>query len=148
MAMQLQILLTGQLPSGKNQVRTAFVHGRVMKFPNPRFKAWRKSAFQQLQDQRRSFPIVRGQARVEVLYWPGDRLRRDVPGMMDALCHLLEHCPVCRKKNKACSIPVVLDDSLLAEWSWKTMELDRARPRAEITIVPYQTQLPQGDQKS
>lgn len=130
----VNIVLRGQMPSGKGQIKTAVIHGRLMRYPNPRFKAWRVKAFQELQNQRGRWPRLQEIARVSVRYYPGDRIRRDVPGIIDALCHLLEYCPVCRKKNKTCNIPFVADDSLLAHWDWKTMELDRENPRIEFSI--------------
>jgi len=128
------ITLRGQMPSGKGMIQTAVIRGRLMRYPNPRFKAWRVKAFQEMQNQRGRWPRLEEVARVSVRYYPGDRIRRDVPGIIDALCHLLEYCPVCRKKNKTCNIPFVADDSLLAHWDWKTMDLDRENPRIEFTI--------------
>lgn len=138
----LQLFLEGQIPSGKGQVRIAVVRGRVMQFPQARFKNWRKAAYQQITNQRGHWKTLRTAAQVTVKYWPGDLLRRDVPGMMDALCHLLEHCPVCKKKNKDCEIPFVQDDSLLVAWNWIRMPLDRDRPRVEISIVDMPEELP------
>ena len=132
----LTFTLEGQMPSGKGQIKTAVIHGRIMKYPNPRFKAWRVQAYQQLRAQRRGAEIIRVPAKVQVRYWPQDLLLRDVPGVMDALCHLLEYCPVCKKKNKECTIPAVQDDSLLHSWVWIRMPIDRERPRIEVTVVP------------
>jgi hypothetical protein len=56
-------------------------------------------------------------------YWPGDKRKRDMPGMADAICHCLERAGI------------VADDSLLVSWSWACMELDRKNPRAKITIT-------------
>ncbi len=134
----LQLTLLGQSPSGKNQIRLAVVRGRVMKFPDARFKKWRERSWASARDQRGAWPTLRGPAGVEVRYWPGDLLRRDVPGLMDALCHLLEWCPACKKKNKACDLPLVQDDSLLTDWCWTRMPLDRANPRVEVTITPLE----------
>lgn len=135
---EFAITLEGQMPSGKGQIKTAVIHGRMMKYPSPRFKAWRNDAYQQLRAQRGSWSTLKEPAMVHVRYWAKDRLCRDVPGIMDALCHLLEYCPVCKKKNKTCPIPVVQDDSLLVSWVWVRMPLDRERPRIEVTIAPEQ----------
>jgi hypothetical protein len=132
----LVITLEGQLPSGKNAVKEVFVRGRKIRYPNARFKAWRQAAYQQLRAQRGDWKMLCAPARVQVRYWPGNLLTRDVPGMMDAICHLLEHCPVCRRKNKTCPIPAVQNDGLLHSWIWIRMPLDRERPRAEVTISP------------
>lgn len=133
---QFQVTLEGQLPSGKNAIKEVFIRGMKIRYPNARFKAWRQSSYQQLRAQRRSWPILRVPARVGVRYWPGDLRTRDVPGMEDAICHLLEYCPVCKRKNKTCPIPAIADDGLLHSWRWTRMPIDRARPRAEVTIVP------------
>lgn len=129
--------LEGQMPSGKGQIKTAVINGRMMKYPNPRFKAWRKEALRQLGNQRGRWQTLRERATVYVHYTPGDLITRDVPGIMDALCHLLEHCPVCRKKNKACGIPIVQNDSLLKNWVWAEMPIDRKRPRIVVQIQLY-----------
>ena len=62
-------------------------------------------------------------AGVLVQYWASDRRRRDVPGLADALCHILERAAI------------VVDDSLLVNWTWEYMGLDREHPRAKITIT-------------
>lgn len=131
--------LIGQMPSGKNRIRIAFVRGRLMKYPEARFKKWRADAARQIEYQRGQWTILRQRAGMEIRYWPGDLIRRDVAGMMDALCHLLEHCPSCKKKNKECPLPVVQDDSLLTDWVWVLMPLDRANPRIEVTITPLES---------
>lgn len=131
----LFVRLQGQMPSGKNRIKITFVRGRMMRYPEARFKTWRLKAYQEIQGYRHSHPMLTTPAKVTVQYWPGDRIRRDVPGMIDALCHLLEWCPVHgKKKNSTCKLPLVADDSLLAHWDWKTMELDRNNPRIEFSI--------------
>lgn len=136
----LRFTLEGQMPSGKGMIKTAVIRGRMMKYPNPRFKAWRKDAHAQLAAQRGEWVKLEGPATVSVRYYKGDLKKRDVPGIMDALCHLLEWCPNCksRKTKKACPIPVVADDSLLDGWSWPSAVLDREWPRIEVEIRPAQ----------
>jgi hypothetical protein len=133
---ELQLVLEGQMPSGKNRVKEVFIRGKKIRYPDKRFKLWRKDAYQQLRDQRGSWEILRTWARVRVRYWPKDMITRDVSGIMDALCHLLEYCPVCKKKNKECEIPAVQNDGLLIHWSWERMPVDRARPRIEVLVSP------------
>jgi len=64
---------------------------------------------------------------VEINYWTGDRRRRDAPGIIDALWHLLERCGV------------VSDDAHLGGFErsivYKNCGLDKANPRVEITIA-------------
>lgn len=128
--------LLGKTPSGKNQIRIAIVRGRVMKFPDANFKKWRSEAHRQLSEQRDGRPTILVPCAVAVAYVPGDRIRRDVPGMMDALSHVLEWCPVHgRKKTPGCGQPIIKDDSLLTCWVWQTLPLDRENPRLEIHIT-------------
>lgn len=127
----LKFVLTGQMPSGKNRILFTFRHGRMMKYPEPRFKAWRAKAWPEIHNQRGTWRTLRQPARVYVSYWPGDLIRRDVPGIMDALCHLLEYHPAGLEALK-----VIEDDSLLVSWNWTRMPLDRANPRIEVEIQP------------
>lgn len=128
----IKCTLRGQMPSGKNRIKEAWVRGRKIRYPDARFKAWRLISYKQLQDQCGSHGMISGPSIIRVLYWPGDLRTRDVPGMMDALCHLLEFCPHC--KTKSCALPIMRDDSLLVNWAWVTMPLDRKNPRVEFSI--------------
>lgn len=133
--MRLKFTLDGQMPSGKNQIQTAMVRGRLIRFPNARFKAWREGAYQRLLTDRGDWTTLRQPALVTIKYYPGDLRTRDVPGMMDALCHLLEWCPTCGKDQRPdCKRHVVEDDKLLVHWHWTTMPLDRKAPRIEVEI--------------
>lgn len=133
----LSFVLPGQLPSGKNQQQIRVVGHRIIKFPNARFKHWRATAWNTTQVARGSRSTFHEPLKVTVAYYPGDRLRRDVAGMMDALSHLLEWCPIHGgKKVPHCKMPFVRDDSLLVCWDWTTYALDRARPRAEVQLRP------------
>ncbi|MDD5301550.1 MAG: hypothetical protein PHS14_00460, partial [Elusimicrobia bacterium] len=75
-------------------------------------------------------------------YTPGDLIGRDVPGMMDALWHVLEWCPVHQKRQykkacrAGCSLPFVVNDQLLVSPAWEELPLDRTHPRLELTIEP------------
>lgn len=138
----LRAVLEGQMPSGKGQIRTQILGGRLHRFPQKRFTDWRGAAWAQLDRQRGAWPTLRTPALVTVRYFKGDLLRRDTPGIMDALCHLLEWCPVHgKKKAPRCPFPFVADDSLLEAWSWGRPILDRENPRLELTIKPYDDKL-------
>lgn len=110
--------LEGQMPSGKNSVTITRTGHR---FPNKRFVIWRDNAFRQLERQRvpKNHPFT-GPCIVEVGYTAGDRRRRDVPGMIDALCHLMER------------YGLVKDDSQLIEWHWAQIEGDAAGIRVSV----------------
>lgn len=143
----LKFTLLGQMPSGKGQIRTQVVRGGIHRFPNKRFELWRSDAFRQLAEQRGGRTTIDAPCAVDVLYIPGDRIRRDVPGIMDALCHLLEWCPIHgKKKTENCNQRSIADDSQLHHWNWKRGNLDRERPRIEVTITPYEVALASREQ--
>lgn len=95
--MALLILrLSEQIPSGKNHVRITRTGRR---YPTARFAQWRATAYQQLHSQLIKQPAWRqwpsgASMSLTVYYRPLDRRRRDVPGMLDALLHLLEQTEV------------------------------------------------------
>lgn len=114
----LRLTLRGQIRGGKNHVGITRMGHR---YPLKGFAAWRDNAIGQILAQpRKNFTTP---CRVDVTYTPGDRRRRDVPAVMDALCHVLERANI------------VTDDCLLEDWSWKQAELDRENPGAEIVIT-------------
>ena len=88
--------LTGQIPSGKNQQKIR-VHydrrtkkNRFLRYANTRFLLWRERAVRELAGQgiqRYTFTVPLG---VQVVYTPGDRRTRDIPGMLDALWYVLQ----------------------------------------------------------
>lgn len=60
--------------------------------------------------------------RLIIDYWPGDRRTRDLPGMLDALCHLLVYANV------------LTDDGLIWETVWRRHSLDKQQPRASLEL--------------
>lgn len=144
MSLVLSAVLVGQHPSGKNQQKIVpRMEGGYMRIPEKSFERWRATAYAQLDRQRGRWPKLRARGHVVVRYTPGDLLTRDVPGLEDALSHVLEWCPVHRgAKQKAicraaCGLPFVVNDGLLDWWEWKPRLLDRAAPRLELTVRPY-----------
>lgn len=116
----IQFTLKGQIPSGKNAV---IVTRSGHRFPAKRFKLWREDAFRQLDAQIPNVKVPDDwDPYVRVKYYPGDLRRRDVPGMVDALWHLIE------------KYGTVDDDARLKNLSWVTFDLDRENPRAEVFI--------------
>jgi Holliday junction resolvase RusA-like endonuclease len=92
----LALWLSEQIPSGKNHVRITRTGHR---YPTARFAQWRTTAYQQLHGQLIKQPAWRqwqsgASMSLTVYYRPLDRRRRDVPGMLDALLHLLERTKV------------------------------------------------------
>ena len=85
--------LSQQIPGGKNQIGISTRHGKVMRFPNRRFVLWRKeAALEVLTQVKVSEKPLKGSLAMTVQYVPQDQRTRDIPGMTDALCHLLEFC--------------------------------------------------------
>lgn len=114
------ISLTGQLPSGKNAV---VVTRTGQRFPQARFKAWREHALRQLRPQLAGHPwLYDGPIHLIVDYVPGDRRRRDLPGMLDALCHLLEKAGVVR------------DDAQIQAVTWTSFPMDRSAAGCRMTL--------------
>lgn len=116
----LRLVLVGQLPSGKNQVQLCARGGRIHKYPNARFSAWREEALLQLR-VRQGSPLTSGMpVSLTVEYTPGDRRVRDVSGMLDALFHLLVRAEI------------LDDDGLVWEVHWIRHP---AQPRAAGAIL-------------
>lgn len=101
--MTLTVMLSEQLPSGKNQVRHAFVKGRRIRYPNKRFETWRAQAETEILLQRQTWPatlrhrlplsrpMIMAVSYREIIPVPA-RGTRDLTGMQDAIQHLLERC--------------------------------------------------------
>ncbi len=95
----LDITLPGQLPSGKNSVVVTRTGHR---FPNKRFVEWRKGALVTVAAALKSWEninkskweVLSNPVNVIIEYYPADKRRRDVPGMLDALWHLLEKAQI------------------------------------------------------
>jgi Holliday junction resolvase RusA-like endonuclease len=66
---------------------------------------------------------LRGPVKLYVLYTPGDRRRRDVPGMLDAILHLLEKAEV------------VEDDAQIVDVSWHTEPMNSCHPGALVSVT-------------
>ena len=112
--------LSGQIPSGKNAV---VVTRTGMRFPAKRFKLWREDALKQLAVQMNGHaePLT-STVTLECEYTPGDRRTRDVPGMLDALLHLIVKAGL------------VVDDGQVWGVTWRREEMDRKKPGLRFTI--------------
>lgn len=119
----MNFVIEGQIKSGKNNMGITRAGKR---YPRAPWAAWRDGVlaqiFQQFAGQRVGHDPAKTMG-INVLYWPGDLIRRDVPGMLDALFHCFERAGVVR------------DDTLFKYVAWTTMSLNRESPRAEITIT-------------
>lgn len=116
--LSLCFTLWGQIPSGKNAV---LITRTGRRYPAKRFQAWRNEAMRQLPPV--AGPFV-GPLHLIVDYVKGDLRRRDLPGMTDALLHLIEKAGY------------VLDDAQVVQQTWTPFPIDRTRPRCTITLSP------------
>jgi Holliday junction resolvase RusA-like endonuclease len=115
--------ILGNMPSGKNRI---IVTRTGHRFPDPksRFPKWRDEALKQLASQMPDdewFPAT-SKCRLVVDYVPGDRIVRDVPGLLDALCHVLERAGI------------VKNDGLIRDCQWHEFEMDREQPLVTVTL--------------
>lgn len=110
--------IKGQIPSGKNAVGiTKYGH----RYPTERFQKWKQEHIDVWPSKQIDHPVS-----VLIKYYPGDKRRRDVPGMEDALWHLIERSGF------------ITDDFFLGGTGnitiFKNMGLSRGAPRVEISI--------------
>jgi Holliday junction resolvase RusA-like endonuclease len=88
----MHLLIKGQCPSGKNAV---IITRKGRRFPSERFEAWRELALWELKPQLRGLTLpITEPVSVRIFYWASSHQRRDVPGILDALWHLLEKAGV------------------------------------------------------
>jgi len=128
----LRIILEDQLPSGKTsgtEIGYRKNGSRYMR-PSDRFVAWRNKAEKEILLQRHGWPTALKMALplrvplvMTVSYRPFDNRTRDVPGMVDALFHLLEHVGLVENDG--------LIQGLLWAYPWRT-----EGPGAIFTLEP------------
>lgn len=109
--------LQGKMKSGKNQVMTT---SRGMRYPKAQFKTWRTDMLRQIGMVDRPFV---GPVGLVVDYVPQDKIRRDAPGILDAICHLLEKSGV------------VTDDAQVKAIHWTEFAQEKSG-RCTITVRP------------
>jgi len=116
----IRIIIQGQVRGGKNNM---IVTRKGLHFPRPEWKRWRDDAVMQVQRMFRvDEPVFTEPCSARILYVAGDRRRRDMPAVMDAIWHVLERARI------------VADDSLIQHISEWVMEYDKQNPRFEIEL--------------
>lgn len=121
----MTFVIAGQLTSGKNSV---VVTRSGMRFPSKRFKTWREEVIMQLSPQVATYAQegaclpLESTISLECEYTPGDRRTRDVPGMLDALLHVIVKAGL------------LVDDGLVWAVTWRRMDMDRNQPGLKFTI--------------
>jgi Holliday junction resolvase RusA-like endonuclease len=117
-ARYVYLVLRGQVRGGKNNmgVTKTGIH-----YPQKPWKLWRDAMLAQLQEQRIG-PTICEPCAAEINYYAGDRKRRDLPAILDAIWHVLERGGV------------VKDDSLIKSVNLKG-GYDKTHPRAVIRLT-------------
>jgi hypothetical protein len=122
------ITLSAQIPSGKNQIKETFVRGKKVRYPDQRFVAWREMAGLEVLQQKARWPTalkmalpLRGDLAMAVSYCPQDKTLRDLPGMLDALCHLLGY------------LELIEDDGQIKSLQWEVNKSIKACVTMDIT---------------
>lgn len=114
----IEFEILGQPKSGKNNMG---VSRSGHHYPKAAWAEWRNRVVGGLA----GLPGMRcfqTECRMIVKYWHGDKRRRDIPGMVDALYHCLERAQILK------------DDSLVKELHWEPQGYNKANPRVVIRI--------------
>ena len=120
----LTMKILGQCPSGKNAVKITRFGKR---YPSKRFVEWREKALSHIIHYEEAFKAkpINKPCNIKIDYWSGDKRRRDAPGIIDAIYHLLEKAEV------------VTDDTFLGGDGCSLVFNNHGKssdPRVEITI--------------
>ena len=115
--------ISGQCPSGKNAI---IVTRTGHRYPSSRFSAWRNEAMVEINKQLKVLHPIDYPVSVHIVYTAADRIRRDMPGIIDALWHVIEKCQI------------VTDDTFLGghgeTLGVKHRGVDKLNAGVEITI--------------
>lgn len=118
--------LAGQIPSGKNAI---VITRTGLRIPGKVFSKWKKEKLPFLKIQRAREGIKEAIAKpvdVMIKYIAGDRRRRDVPGMVDAIWHLFEKAEI------------ITDDKFLggtpSKVIWISKEINKEKAGVDILI--------------
>lgn len=116
----LRFVITGQIMGGKNNI---IITRTGHRFPKPSWARWRDDAVRQVKQFVPSgFTPIDSPVNVSLKYFAGDKRRRDMPAIVDAIFHVLEKAGV------------VTDDWHL--WvSESSRGFDKQNPRAIITFL-------------
>jgi Holliday junction resolvase RusA-like endonuclease len=114
--MTVSFTLHGKMKSGKNHVQITRTGRR---YPNKSFSIWREEMLRQIDYKGKP---LQGRVWLEVSYFPGDRLRRDAPGILDALLHLFEKSGI------------LTDDAQIKEVSWQENAVQKYAPQCRILL--------------
>ena len=116
----IEFTILGQVKSDKNHMQITR-SGRH--YPLPAFAKWRDDVIRQI-DHINVLTFDKP-CSIQFSYWKGNLIKRDVPGMIDAIFHVLEKAKF------------ITDDSLFVNVHWLDMGLDKKNPRLKI-IMNYE----------
>jgi Holliday junction resolvase RusA-like endonuclease len=111
----------GKCKSGKNAVQ---ITRQGRRYPNESFVKWRHHYGAQLGRQWGLKPPITEELKAVIRYTPGDRIRRDAPGIIDALFHLFEH------------FNIVADDAQFKAIDYAQQALNKTAPNVSVRIEP------------
>ena len=114
--MTVSFVLHGKMKSGKNHVQITRTGRR---YPNKSFSVWRDDMLKQINYKKKP---LQGRVGLSAYYVPGDRLRRDAPGILDALLHLFEKAGI------------LTDDAQIKQVNWTEGVIDRHFPQCGIVL--------------
>lgn len=113
----LVLNISGKIKSGKNNMG---ITRSGKHYPLPEWAKWRDKVVSDIRKQFSGEPL-NFPCRIEIKYVAGDKRRRDVPGMMDALWHCFERAGL------------IEDDKFFTEVHWESL-YDKENPGVRIQI--------------
>ena len=118
----MKLIFQGQIRGGKNNMVVTRTGHR---FPKPEWAAWRDAQVLAIKRQLpQGFKIITEPTNIRLTYFAGDKRRRDMPAIIDAIFHVLEKAGV------------VEDDTLL--WvSESSRHYDKTNPVAIIEFLVW-----------
>ena len=120
-----QLALTGQLPSGKNQVQLSWRNGKVHRYPNKTFVNWRANASVEILEQYSAGRTLTQPVCLTCNYWPGDHRTRDVSGQLDAIFSILVYARVLK------------NDGLVYSVWWRRHEVNAKFPKLVMELEAW-----------
>lgn len=118
----MKLIIRGKIKGGKNSM---CINPRTgAHYPKKDWAVWRDGVVLQLKSQNIEKKMISVPCIVCIDYYPGDRIHRDVPAMLDSVWHCCERSGI------------ILNDSLFEDVFFTRMQQDKENPRAEIVIEP------------
>jgi hypothetical protein len=123
MLKEIELCITGRVPSKKNSRNIFFRRGRMMNIPSPKYTAWHKEASKQI-PKRVKLKLAHVDEVVIEFYAP-DRRATDLTNKAESIMDLLVDCDVLEDDNWYIVKKVILI----------FRGVDRLKPRALVHII-------------